>query len=163
MVEKTVNSIISPTMVKQLMEDEDLKKEIEKIAKNAITPEEVQREIYRTPGINEKNVNSKNILVENNQFDEDSVKTQESISNVNQSEVQKSNTGNIKIAYSDQVEVMKIILSVMSISEIKELTNMYKSGKKAEAIGKFKQILSARLSSQQKNRLKEIYYKYYKK
>ncbi|WPX08508.1 hypothetical protein [Anaerocellum danielii] len=193
--EKALNSVLPPEMVKQLLNDKSLNKELSSLINDENIAKDVQSVVYdqdqlkkdleQAKGDSEQanalNASSESSLAANNdQKDktnnqdskEQELSSSSSANNNSQSSLNKKIADNedqtsssskqdkLNISTADQLEAAKIVLSVMSIGEIKELVSLYKSGKKTEAIQRGIGILKSRLSPEQKKRLKELYFKY---
>ncbi|BCS80356.1 hypothetical protein [Anaerocellum diazotrophicum] len=192
--EKALNSVLPPEMVKELLNDKSLNKELSSLINDENIAKDVQSAVYdqdklkkdlaQAEGSNAAVTPSKPAIDKNlpatNEIkgktgNQDS-KSQElsNAANTNnkfQSSLNKNTPKNeqnssspkqdrLSISTSDQLEAAKIVLSVMSMGEIKELVSLYKSGKKNEAIQRGVMILKQRLSPEQKKRLMELYFKY---
>jgi len=192
-IEKALNSVLPPEMVKGLLKDESLNKELSSLLNDENIVKDVQSIVYDQDQLkdvektndnvtaNASNASTKNSSTAKNELkgktnNQDSKKQELSNSantnNSSQSSLNKNTPKNegqttsstkqnkLNISTADQIEAAKIVLSVMSISEINELVSLYKSGKKTEAMQKGIWILKQRLSPEQKKRLKELYFKY---
>lgn len=193
-IEKALNSVLPPEMVKELLYDENLNKELSSLINDENIPKDVKSIVYdqekpkndlaQAKGgsvpANASNAPTKNSSTANNELqgkanNQDSKKQElsnsSSTNNGSQSSLIKSTPKNegqtssstkqdkLNISTSDQLEAAKIVLSVMSMGEIKELVSLYKSGKKTEAIQRGIGILRSRLTVEQKRKLLEIYYR----
>lgn len=194
-IEKALNSVLPPEMVKELLNDKSLNKELSSLINDENIAKDVQSIVYEQNQVkkdleqakggsepaNASNAPTKNTSTGNNELkgktnNQDSKKQElsnnSSTNNSSQSSLNKDTPKNeeqtssspkhdkLNISTSDQLEAAKIVLSVMSMAEIKELVSLYKSGKKNEAIQRGVMILKQRLSPEQKKRLKELYFKY---
>ncbi|ADQ05490.1 hypothetical protein Calow_1966 [Caldicellulosiruptor owensensis OL] len=187
-IEKALNSVLPPEMVKELLDDEGLNKEISSIINDESIIKDVQSVVYNRD-LRETSDTTKNIvssdLIKNSQQKNSTAKVSDSAKNFNKHTTEKDSTAGVSethkiptsvlkkeqkystnsqqklsVSTSDQLEAAKIVLSVMSMGEIKELISLYKEGKKSEAIQKGVSILKQRLSPEQKKRLKELYFRY---
>jgi len=182
-IEKALNSVLPPEMVEELLNDEGLNKEISSIINDKSIIQDVQSVVYNRD-LRETRDTTKNIvssdLIKNSQRENSTAKVNGSAKDFDKhttegvSETQKIPTyvlqkeqkystnsqQKLSVSTSDQIEAVKIVLSVMSMGEIKELISLYKEGKKSEAIQKGVSILKQRLSPEQKKRLKELYFRY---
>lgn len=177
--EKAMNSVLPPEMVKELLKDENLNKELGDLINDENVFKDVQSIVYNQNKLADVKSQSDNTGFENSQKNSETqaFKTQEKSGNVTSNNVSQSNLNKnspkdeeqtsssqtqdkLNISTADQLEAAKIVLSVMSMAEIKELVSLYRSGKKTEAIQRGIGILKQRLSPEQKKRLKEMYLKY---
>ena len=182
MVEELLNDESLNKELSNLINDENIAKDVQSIVYNQdqLKKDLAQAESGNVAATSSKSATDKN-LPANNEFksktgNQDS-ENQELSNNAStndtfQSSLNKNTPKNeeqtssstkqdkLNISTSDQLEAAKIVLSVMSMGEIKELVSLYKSGKKTEAIQRGIWILKQRLSPEQKKRLKELYFKY---
>lgn len=179
LAERAINAVLPPQMVKEMLQDEEIMKDLNDILNEG----SVENKVYK-PSQDEQNQVKVGSQTNTSKEDESDSKTKtsenvEKITN-NVSSKHKDNTqgsksqnvqndnsdkninseiqlpNNIKITSKEQLEITKIVLSVVSIQEIKELYKLYESGQKDLAISKAKEILKQRLKPEQKERVKKI-------
>jgi thiol:disulfide interchange protein len=190
-LEKALNSVLLPELVKEILNDESLNTELSNLLQKKDIVKDVQSIIYdqnqlrndlaqdnRTTAPNSSyDQNESDKIKTNSNTTEKNINSEEKVSNnartnnsfQNSLNKNKSKNGEqtflsaeqekLNISTADQLEAAKIVLSVMSVGEIKKLIGLYKSGKKEEAIQKGINILKVRLTSEQKKRLLDIYYR----
>lgn len=190
--EKAMNSVLPPEMVKDLLNNETLNKELSSLLNDDNIAKDVQSIIYDQDQLkkNLEQEESNNVAAnksklatdrslstdngikgntDNQDFKRQEVSNNTSSHDSSQSSLNKNSPKGenqtsssqaqhkLNISTADQLEAAKIVFSVMSMAEIKELVSLYRSGKKTEAIQRGIGILRQRLTVEQKKKLWEIY------
>jgi len=178
LAERAINAVLPPQMVKEMLQDEEIVQDLNDILNEG----SVENKVYKTLQDDQNQVKVGTYTNTSKEESDSKTKTSENIekSTNNVSSKPQSNTqgnksqnvqndnndkntnseiqlpNNIKITSKEQLEIAKIVLSVVSIQEIKELYKLYESGQKDLAISKAKEILKQRLKPEQKERVKKI-------